>query len=287
MGNYGYYIPKSETAIREQHESNKMRQKMLSEKYNEFTRNVGAYFLSEALTYILDKCIDEESRDISYERALCESFVREEGYHNLMKDFKTKTLFLAQLESCVSESNNCVMATINKDDELTFTIKDVSKQKFFDGIKKIPVDNLSKRINEKVCSAAEEFVQRNVNNKLDIEDAANKAKERIDTAKKKYDEKTAEKIKEQVMREYRGEVERIKSKRYNTVYEYMMNAVAKTVLESEELKSDYLNESGQFNVEEVENKVKCMYTFLEMVNTLKIKKITESYIRDCLSSISE
>lgn len=289
MGTEGYYIPtgnKRANTKEYSYETEKLLREKVYNEYLAFTEDAKVYLLSEALSKILIECLNGEStKFVNYGKSLCEHFVREEGYDNLMRRFRTSTQFLAEMEICVREACCGIVGKVDKTNNLTFTIQNNDQNKFFDSLKGLSIDRVSKKITERVCDAAEEFVQRNVDAKLDIEELAAKTKERIDKAKEKKNDALADKIQKEQMEMYKRGVEQIKNRPTQNVYEHMMNKVSKCVLENAELKDKYINESGQFDLSIVEEQVKVMYTFLEMVNSLKIKKVTNKYIEECLSSI--
>lgn len=281
----GYYIPKTRNAY-ETYELNKVNKANDMKRYLAFTEDTKVYFLSEALYYLLSKSLGEHSSDCAdYGRELCRTFVREEGYNNLMKRFSSSTLVLAEAEQCVKKATDSVVCKCDKDNNLTWTITNNEQRKFFDSLRDLPVNKLTKVINQRVCDAAEEFVQNNINMKLDIEDMATKAKERIDAAKEKYNDEKANEVQQEQMLEYKRAVNNIKSTSKRNVYEHMMNLTSKAVLENDSLRESFINESGQFDMALVESRVRTMYTFLEMVNSLKIKKVDSRYIQECLASI--
>lgn len=289
MGTESYYIPTGNRKMNTREYSYETEKLSRERKYNEylaFTEDTKVYLLSEALGKILTECLDGESANfVNYGKSLCEHFVREEGYDNLMRRFRSSTQFLAEMEICVREACCGIIGKVDKTNSLTFTIQNNDQNKFFDSLKGLPIDRVSKKITERVCDAAEEFIQRNVDAKLDIEELAAKTKERIDAAKEKKNDELAEKIQQEQMTMYKRGVEQIKNRPTQNIYEHMMNKVSKCVLENGDLKDNYLNESGQFDLSIVEEQVRVMYTFLEMVNSLKIKNVTNKYIEECLSSI--
>lgn len=286
MVSKSYYIP-SNINTPYNYDSRQTDKMIHNRKYSDFTENVQIYYLSEALYYILDKCIGESTVSAtSFGKGICKRFVQEEGYYNLMRRFKTATCTLALVEECVSEAVNETIKKCDQSDCLTWTIKDVDQMKFFNSLKGLSLDKITKKINEKVCCAAEEFVQKNVTAKADIEDAANKAKERIADAKAKLSEKKAKQVEESENMWYKQEVNRIKfGSPIRGIYEHMMITMSKIVMENEDVKKSYVSESGELKLDTIEDQVKTMYTFLEMVNSLRIKKVDNKYIEEALSSI--
>lgn len=279
--NEKYYIPYPSKYV---YESQMDKKTNNLKKYSSFLEQTNVYYLSEALSYMLDKCLDNNT-DSTFSKEMCRTFVRENGYENLMRQFKIKTYLLAEIAQCVDKAVKSSTKKANKEDPLTWVIKDTEQANFFDSLRDLPVNQITKIINKKVCDAAEDFVQKNINMKLDIEEIATKAKNSIDAAKEKYNEKIAESVQKEETAMYKNQVEEVKRTATRNIYGHMMNIVSKTVLENEQLKDSYLNESGRFDMSKVESKVKTMYTFLEMVNSLKIKKVDNKYIEECLASI--
>lgn len=277
-----YYLPVQKTNARQ----NLMNRSINMNKYHSFMENTKVYYLSEALHYLLDRCLDSGDTDSIGTKEICRTFVRENGYDNLMRDFRTKTYTLALVEQCVSEAVKSTTDKADKSEPLTWIITDTEEAKFFNSLKGLPVDKITQVVNQRVCNAAENFVQKNINMKLDIEEVATKAKQNIEDAKTKYNEELAAKIQKEQTAMYKGRINKIKESASRNIYGHMMSLLSKAVLESEDLKDSYLNESGQFDMGKVESRVKVMYTFLEMVNTFKIKNVNNKYIEECLSSIS-
>lgn len=266
-------------------ELNMVKQQNEIKNYTAFIENAKVYFLAEALNYVLGDCLGQENNRPGFGRNICIDFVREEGYENLMRRFRTTTHNLALMEQAVSEVVESVKQKCDKEDKLTWTINNADQEKFFDKMKDLPVKDLTKAVNQRVCDAAEEFVQKNINMKLDIEEIATKTKERIDAAKAKYGETMANKIQQEQMTAYKRAVNTIKATPTRNVYDHMMRVVSEVALANDESRDAFMNESGKFDMSKVEDTVRTMYTFLEMVNSLKIKKVDNKYIEECLASI--
>lgn len=284
-----YYIPSRNCGRTATYEMARIEKERERGRYSTFLENMKTFYLSEALYHILGECV-EEGTDLmpTFGREICRSFVREEGYENLMRRFRSGTHTLAMVASVVDEACSSTEKKVNKENELSFVIQNKDKDKFYDDLKNLPTDEVCKKITERVCNAAEEFVQRNITKKADIEDIASKTKERIDAAKAKYDEKMAEKVQKEQMAMYKREVDKIRnSSPTRNVYEHMMNITSDAILNSNDnIRSNYIDESGKFNMSKVENRVHVMYTFLEMVNSLRMKNVNNKYITECLASIA-
>ena len=281
-----YYIPSKTAGKSATFEMAKLERERERGKYSTFLENMKTFYLSEAIYSLFGKCLDESSTCMpTFGREICRTFVREEGYENLMRRFRTGTYTLAETAHIVEEACESTCKKVNKENELTFVIQDKDKDQFFSDISRLPADEVCKKVNERVCNAAEEFVQRNITKKADIEEVAAKTKERIDAAKQKYDEKMAETVQKEQMAMYKREVDRIRnSSPTRNVYEHMMVLASDAALK-DEIRANYLDESGRFDLSKVEDQVRVMYTFLEMVNSLKMKKVDNKYITECLGTI--
>lgn len=284
-----YYIPSRNVGRSATYEMARIEKERERGRYSTFLEHMKTFYLSEALYCILGKCVNEGTEIMpTFGREVCRSFVKEEGYESLMRKFRTGTHTLAMVASAVEEACSSTSKKVNKENELSFVIQDTDRDKFYDDLRKLPTDEVCKKVTERVCNAAEEFVQRNITKKADIEAIAAKTKERIDAAKAKYDEKMAEQVQKEQMAMYKREVNRIRnSSPTRNIYEHMMNITSDAILNSgDEIRENYLSESGRFDLSKVEDRVRVMYTFLEMVNSMKMKKVDNKYITECLASIA-
>ena len=241
-------------------------------QYTEFCKSVHRFLVSESINYILQSCLDGKSNeDKEYGRVLCEQFVSEEDSYSLLRRFNKESLMLHEMYLAINETYDNIMCKIDKEDNLTFTIKPSDKKDFYDRLSDISTSEVCKKVNERSCKAAEEFIQANINDKLDM---------KADTDEKKKE------LTEECTRIAKQQMNQI-LQRPKGLYEQLVNSLANSALTSkdESVSSVFLNESGKINLDIVKEKVDVMYRFLETVNSAKIKTINESYISDLLSSI--
>ena len=256
----------------------------VNSKYEKFSNSVRNYLVSEAVNSILSKVLEEKSTaDKEYGKVLCEHFVDEMGSFNLIKRFEKESCVLAEMALLIKESYDNIMCKIDKNDELTFCIKQSDKKSFYDNLEGLDTDKIVEKINARTCDAAAEFVQNNINDKLDMEELANKTKEKIDNIKADSAEKKDSFVKEYTMYA-KSKLESAKLRKKN-IYEQMVLEVSTNIMKNEELLPKFINESGKLNMESVVDKVDVMYRFLETVNTARIYNVNESYIKSVLKSI--
>ena len=290
---YGYEIPVNENAYsaREKYLNDKKREKELLEakrEYSEFISNSRDYFLVESMNMILQNSLEESvsEEDREYGKALIEGFVKENGSLKLLSEMSNRSLVLSGIATLVKEAHEKVLHSCKECDSKTFKISKTVDSEFFDKLIGLDDKEISEKINERVCSALEDFVQANVNDKLDLEELAEKTKEKIDNIKAKNSEER-QKIEESYTLQYNKEVQKIKQRtnRKVSVYEQIMDSMTRSIVSDESIRESFLLESGQLDTGKIRNKVNVMYSFLEMLNTTKIVKVNESYIEKVLKSI--
>lgn len=286
--NNPYTIPKSHhTASKIAQSAYERREKgiALREQCTKFKNNLQPALLTEALNFVLQKSLPESTteEDRAYGKKLCENFVAENNSTMLLKKFKCKTVFLAEMALAVECTCKKVENSINPADQLSFTVKTKDKKDFFDSLANLSDDEITDKIQERVAKSTEEFVKNNIKDKAKMEDAANKTKERIDDIKVD-DEETAEAIKKEHVSMYKSKVEQITSNRKRNVYEQIVNQMTSSIMKTDSIRESFINE-GRLDMPKIISKVNVMYTFLEMVNTTKMHKVDERYISEVLKSI--
>ena len=289
---YGYEIPVNENAYsaRERYLDDKKREKEIMDarrEHSEFIANARDYFLTEAINMVLQESLDEDTskEDREYGKALVEGFVKETGSLKLLSEFGRKSIMLAGMADLVKESHQKVVHSC-KEDSKTFKISKTIEDNFFDKLIGLKDNKITEKINERVCDTLEDFVQSNVNDKLDLEELAEKTKEKIENIKAKNSEER-QKIEESYMQQYNREVQKIKSRanRKVSVYEQIMDKMTRSIVSDESIRESFLLESGQLDTGKIRGKVTTMYTFLEMLNTAKIANVNESYIENILKNM--
>ena len=256
-------------------------------KYTNFVSNLKPALVAESLNYLLQKSLPESvtEADREYGRVLCEEYVKENNASTILRKFETTSPVLAFMAYAVNESYTKIIAGTDKDG-LTISVKPSDKKDFYRTLDDIDTSKVTKKIAERVCKATEEFVQNNINDKLDMEELATKTKEKIDaTSASKEESETA--IKQEYANIYQRKVSDIAYglNRKKNIYEQMVNNAAKSIIKNDELKQAFVTEGGKLDVNKITDKVTVMYTFMEMLNTAKIRDVDTSYISECLQSI--
>lgn len=293
---YAYSLGFNYKSVAEREETenaNIRREHMLEQRYafdqrqkslNAFTSESRDFLLCESLYHIMKKCfpstIDESL--LMRGRSVVESFVQEESSTNLINQFKTKTLFLSELANIIETTHKRVLHSCDGKDA-PFKITNSDMKAFHDRIDGMDIDTITKEIVSRVTKAEEEFVKANIKDKETLEELAEKTKQSIDNVKAK-DSDVEKDIKQEQSALYRRQVDNIMNRK-KSILESMVLRMSRAVVTEDSILEQFTQENGKLDMQKIIDVSEVMYTFLEMVNTLKIKNVTSNYLHETLASI--
>lgn len=248
-----------------------------------FTSASKNFLLSEAMFDLFKKCIPEQTSEslTNLGRSVIDSFVNEEGSTNLLEHCEN-TLYLSSLKSLVEATHKKVVKDCDCKDG-PFKISNSNMKVFHDGLEKLDSDSISKEITKRVAAAEEEFIKANLKDKEAMEDIAQKTQDRINNVHEK-DVTTESVIKKDYKRMYREQIEQIE-KRQKSVLESMVIRLSNSIITEDANRAQFTAEDGKLNMQGIIETAEIMYTVLEMVNTIQLKKITPAYVKETLQSI--
>ena len=288
---YEYEIPITESAYsaRSKYLKDKKQEQekeKIQKEYADFISNSRDYLISEAINKVLQDSLDESvtEEDRKYGKALVEGFVKEQTSNKLLREFSHKSLFLSAISEAVESTHQKIIhSNANMDGKKPYRITKTINDEFFTKLIGLEDPTITNKINSRVCDAMEDFVQANVNDKLDLEELAEKTKDKIDNIKARNTEEK-KKIEESYTMQYKREVQQIKniSNRKVGLYEQLMHKMTQNIISDSTILESFTLESGKINIPKIEGKVNVLYTFLEMLNTTNMININESYIEDIL-----
>lgn len=290
---YGYEIPVTESAYaarsRYLNDKKQSEDRLKAQKeYTEFIGNSRDYLLSESINMILQNSLNEDTLedDRKYGKALVEGFVKEYGSAKLLNEFSRKSLLLAGISEVVKESHEKIIHSCSDGDKKKFRITKTVNDEFFNKLVGLNDKKITEKINERVCNSIEDFVQSNVNDKLDLEELAEKTKEKIDNIKARNPEEK-KKIEESYILQYQRQVQQIKNRTNRKVglYEQIMHSMTQGVISDKTILESFTASTGKLDMNKITGKVNVLYTFLEMLNTTKMANINESYIENILKDM--
>lgn len=254
-------------------------------KYNKFITDTKVFFLKEAMSNLLTSSLPNNISEsyINIGKALTENFIIEEGVDKLLNRFDSTSIFLAEMSSIVRECSKDAVDSCDEFDPDTFLIKQSEINKFYDKLDNMNIDTMSGAIADKVAKAEQEFVATNVADRQKMEELAQDTQTKISSYINK-DANVTEAVRESYQNQYRANVSKLKE-RPKGLLEAMVLRSSKNIVKHDELRTQYVNESGKLDTNKIINTCEVMYTFLEMVNTAKIRTVDESYVIELLNSI--
>lgn len=220
---------------------------------------------------------------LSIARNITANFVIEEGADSLLNRFKTKTCFLSEMANIITEAQDNITKSAKETFQDDFTIKNSDLEAFYTRLEQLDYDKMTMAIRDKVGKAEEEFVQANVTDRVNMEEFAEKTKEKIDNIKSKSKE-AEDAMKQEQTRIYKESMNNMLNRK-KSILEALVNKTSESIIKDDEMRVAYTLESGKINMPGIIDTAEIMYTFLEAVNTAKIKDITPEYLTKVIESI--
>lgn len=254
-------------------------------KYNKFIHESKEYLLTEALDTILNACLP---RDIDhslskYGKSIVANFVHNEGADSLLNQFKTKSLLLSTVGYLVESVHKSVVNHCDVNDVESLLIRNSDLDKMMTKLQTVSSEEFTQTIVDRVSAAEVEFVNANRKTKTELEELAQKTQEKIDNVKEK-DIEVENEIKQEFARMYKSQANELQHRKKN-ILEAMIFRTSMNITADDQLRMNFISESGKLDMNRIINTAEVMYTFLEMVNTLNIKSVNEKYIETLLNSI--
>ena len=211
------------------------------------------------------------------------NFVAEEGADSLLSRFKTKTIFLSEMSNIVSDTYDKIVENAKVSFADDFTIKNSDLEAFYTRLEQLDYDKMTIAIRDKVGKAEQDFVQANIDDRMAMEKFAEESKEKIDSIKAKSQE-TEDAMKQEQAQIYKESVNSILDRK-KSILEVLVNKTSQSIITNTDMREAYTLESGKLNTSSIIDTAEMMYTFLEAVNTAKIKEITPEYLTSVIDSI--
>ena len=283
--------------IREQEEINNayLEREALKEaaekKINDFYKykdDVKKALLSEALLGIYQNVfINSSIREEALTESLMNQYIEENGTTNILKRMKySNNLILKNLYEAVTEKSDEITKDATADDPSTQIIDKDNIKDFWKEIDNSEdVEDATNIIRLRVANAEEDFVNRNQQDKANIDTILKDTASRIQTAKSGNDNEYAEDVEESETRLAKDKIYQIQHESHRNVFDRMVRSLSEVVLKNEDIKKEFTLENGRLDMDRIVESVRCMYGLLEMVSTLGLENVDEKYIEDTIKSI--
>ena len=222
--------------------------------------------------------ISEDTKALN--KSLIKGFIQEEGADYLLKEMGTKSNMLATVAKFINEEVDEQMDKYDEDKNDTIE-SDLRSNLYtkLDGSEEF--DDVSDTIHQRVSLATQNFIQKNMVDKLNIKDLMNNTKEKID-AVRTGDDETDEMIKQEQTIKMKRNISNI-SNRPHSIFEQLVINLTEAVLKNDKAKDKFTTENGSLDMDSIVERATSFYTMIEMVNTLHLKEMNQEYIQEMIS----
>ena len=258
----------------------KERRHSVAEAYGNFVQNVREVLLAEAIYDIYSACLPVSDVKNVIAENLVRNYVKENGVDNIFMKMG-KTIVNESIQHQVNTYWKKITEKADKEEPETFRMSMLDKMEFLDDLNKEgDIANVKQAIALRVSSAEEEFINSNLEDKYDLDSIIDDTKARIEATKqdKSIDPDTQQSIEQEMVNLSKQQMNSVRENRSRNVLEHMIRLVSNSIMINESLRESYSTETGKVDMAKITESAKCMYGFLETLNTCRIEKIDESYI---------
>lgn len=258
-----------------------------------FKDQLQSYLLEGFLEKIFNTALGSKASIISEDtkklnKSLIKGFINEEGGADaIISMMETKSNMLAEAALYINEEVEDQMDKYDKSEDKKACIdtdegeedpKDSMLDKI-DGSEEF--EDVSQEIQQRVSMATQNFIQKNMQDKMTIQDTMSDTKEKIE-AIRTGDEETDEEIKQEQTIKMKRAIRNI-TNRPHSIYEQLVMNLTEAIMKDEKAKPKFTLESGKLDMDAIVERATSFYTLLEMVNTLNLKKMDKEYIQNMIS----
>lgn len=287
-----------------QKESSRAEELMEAKEYHEFARERHAAFkekiynemtgtaLKAVYVSALQKCTDMTTENYALAEHLVDQFIQEQGgareimLKNVGKSSLLDTI-LKEAENAAEESLDDA-ETEDTDAEEFDEVPQEPKEKMFDDLEKDgDVDSAVEIISNRISDAEEEFIKKNSEDKQKIENIVSDINDRIEAIKgdRTIDQEDKDQLEQEQTILCKRKINEVYAKRPHNVFETMVQELTTAIVKDKDLKVQYTTEDGSLDMGKIVDSTKCMYGFLEFVNTINLANVDETYIKEILEEI--
>lgn len=251
-------------------------------EYKKFIHDTKKSLLAECIYSLMDKSIgyqqDKVRADV-IKRNLVDNFIQEQGVDSLIARFRTESALLSEYARIVEKYSKIIVEKVEKDNPDTFVVEPEEKDKFFEELEMSDADEIATAIKMRVSDSVDEFVNSNIRQKEEIKEVLTKSKEKIESSR-------SEEIKESYNILAKRKISSIREGRKMNIFESMVFTLAEASMKDEQLKSIY-TVNGKLDMDSIVENCTIMYSFLETLNSAKMVKIDEAYLKDVLEQLKK
>lgn len=258
------------------------------DRFYNYKDNVKKALLKKALMEIYTGSFNNISkREYNACENLLEQYIGEVGTTKLLKNMgKSDSSILRTIKEKTDEYSANITADATADDPTSQTIKKEDINSFWKEIdQQEDISDITNLIRLRVSNAEEDFINKNLQDKENINDILKKTASRIQMAKGNMDNDYSETVEESETRIAKDMIYKIQHEGHRNVFGKMVHNLSSAAMKNQSAKEVFTNESGRLDVDHIVEAVRCMYTLLEMVGTIQLEKVDNEYIESTLKSI--
>lgn len=272
----------------EQYKNSKEYQRKESIKERtEFKNKLKSYLMESWLNYVFEHSLGNRKSVLSEDvlnlnKSLIKTFVNEEGVDSLLTTMSYKSNLLAEVAKYINEAVEEELKEYDKEDTAPTINADLQNNLYdkLDGSQDF--EEISDTIRERVSLATQNFIQKNMVDKLDIKEIMNNTKERLSAVRTGDDEKDEQISHEQTVKMKRA-IKEINN-RPHSIFEQLVINLTEQVISDPKIKEKFTTESGRLDMDGIVYRSISMYTMLEMVNALQLKDMDHEYIQSVIGN---
>ena len=272
----------------EQYKNSKEYQRKESIKERtEFKNKLKSYLMEYWLNYVFEHSLGNRKSVLSEDvlnlnKSLIKTFVNEEGVDSLLTTMSYKSNLLAEVAKYINEAVEEELKEYDKEDTAPTINADLQNNLYdkLDGSQDF--EEISDTIRERVSLATQNFIQKNMVDKLDIKEIMNNTKERLSAVRTGDDEKDEQISHEQTVKMKRA-IKEINN-RPHSIFEQLVINLTEQVISDPKIKEKFTTESGRLDMDGIVDRSISMYTMLEMVNALQLKDMDHEYIQSVIGN---
>lgn len=252
-------------------------------RYREFSQDTKKALLEECIYRTFNASLSRVKTSPKLEatcRAVVDNFVNEQGVETLLSRFRTETEFLSELAYLVDKYHAKILEGCDKEDCDTFKVNTNLTDNFYEELDAVNADEVIYSIRNRVADAMNDFIDQNAADKEEIKQVLKDTKERIDSNKE-----MSEDVQESYTIAAKRKISNIRNSRGKNIFEVMVESLLHKAYADPNYQKIYF-EGANPNMDKIVESCNIMYTFLETVNTAKMIKVDQDYIREILSDMT-
>lgn len=255
----------------------------IGSRLQSFSNSVRCNLLIEAMYKMFKESMHpddlNDNATTSIMRAMVSEYVNENGYFEIIRRMRSNSPTTQIIAKIITESHQAVMQSIDKSNPDTFRITPEMRDEFFKQLDYSDSQAVSDAINQRVGDSMADFIDANKKDHEDITAVLKQAQEKIGEIDPEDDS-----LKESYTRIATGKTNEIRN-RPKSVFHAMVHTMCESVIKHNDMHAEFMSE-GKLDISKIVDRVKIMYTFMEMLNTSKIETVNEAFINNVIRDLS-